>query len=89
MEGELLAVVEVDKADRVVCQAAGCGHGVYRRIHLVRHGDGSLEVYGSDCFGRLFGHLANSSKRRLSKRCARLRKGVESRRNVADRRRLQ
>lgn len=61
MEGELLAVVEVDKADRVVCQAAGCGHGVYRRIHVVRHGDCSLGVYGSDCFGRLFGHLANKA----------------------------
>lgn len=61
MEGELLAVVEVNKADHVVCQAEGCGHGVYRRIHVVRHGDGSLGVYGSDCFGRLFGHLVNKA----------------------------
>lgn len=40
---ELLAIVEVDKADRVVCQADGCGHSVYRRIHVVRH-DGRLGV---------------------------------------------
>ncbi|MDC8786307.1 hypothetical protein [Roseateles koreensis] len=61
MISQLLAVVEVDKADRVVCQAVGCGHGVFRRIHVVRHGDGSLGVYGSDCFGKLFGQLANKA----------------------------
>lgn len=55
--GTLLAVVEVEKADRVVCQAQGCGHGVYRRIHVVRHEGGALGVYGADCFIRLFGHL--------------------------------
>lgn len=55
MKSQLLAVVEVDKIDRVVCQAQGCGHGVYRRIHVVRHHDGRLGVYGSDCFDRLFG----------------------------------
>lgn len=56
MSGTLLAVVCVEKANRVVCQARGCGHGVYRRIHVVRHDDGTLGVYGSDCFDRLFGH---------------------------------
>lgn len=55
MKSQLLAVVEVDKADKVVCQAQGCGHSVYRRIHVVRHHDGRLGVYGSDCFDRLFG----------------------------------
>ena len=59
----LLAVVGVEKADRVVCQAEGCGHGVYRRIHVVRHDDGKLGVYGSDCFDRLFGHLTQASPR--------------------------
>lgn len=59
----LLAVVGVDKADRVVCQAEGCGHGVYRRIHVVRHEDGGLGVYGSDCFGRLFGDLLENAPR--------------------------
>jgi len=63
MSGKLLAVVGVEKADRVVCQAQGCGHGVYRRIHVVRHDDGVLGVYGSDCFDRLFGHLVESSPR--------------------------
>lgn len=63
MGGQLLAVVGVEKADRVVCQAQGCGHGVYRRIHVVRHDDGALGVYGGDCFDRLFGHLVEGSPR--------------------------
>jgi hypothetical protein len=50
----LLAVVEVPHADRVRCAAEGCGHSVYRRVHLVRIA-GSTQVYGSDCFARLFG----------------------------------
>jgi hypothetical protein len=50
----LLAVVEVPHEDRVRCAAEGCGHSVFRRIHLVRIG-GSTQVYGSDCFARLFG----------------------------------
>jgi hypothetical protein len=57
MDAELLAIVEVDKADRIICQAEGCGHGVYKRIHVVRHEDGRAGVYGSDCFERLFGSL--------------------------------
>ena len=63
MSGQLLAVVGVDKGARVVCQAPGCGHGVYRRIHVVRHDDGQLGVYGSDCFERLFGHLVRQAPR--------------------------
>ena len=63
MNGQLLAVVGVDKDARVVCQAQGCGHGVYRRIHVVRHEDGQLGVYGSECFDRLFGHLALQAPR--------------------------
>jgi hypothetical protein len=63
MNGQLLAVVGVDKEARVVCQAPGCGHGVYRRIHVVRHDDGRLGVYGSDCFERLFGHLLRQAPR--------------------------
>lgn len=63
MSGQLLAVVGVERADRVVCQAEGCGHGVYRRIHFVRHDDGTLGVYSSDCFDKLFGHLAERPPR--------------------------
>lgn len=55
---ELLAVVGVDERQKVACQAAGCGRGVYRRIHVVREADGKLGVYGSDCFARLFSDLS-------------------------------
>lgn len=60
MTTELLAIVEVDRDERVICQAPGCGHAVYKRIHVVRH-DGKLGVYGSDCFGRLFGDLGQGA----------------------------
>jgi hypothetical protein len=52
-DAALLAVVEVPFEDRVRCAADGCGHSVYKRVHLVRQG-GHTQVYGSDCFNRLF-----------------------------------
>lgn len=50
---QLLAIVEVAHDDRVRCQAAGCNHPVFRRIHVVRDESG-LHVYGSECFKKLF-----------------------------------
>lgn len=61
---ELLAVVEVEQVNRVVCQAQGCGHSVYRRIHIVRCDDAKVRVYGSDCFGRLFRGLIPEARPR-------------------------
>lgn len=60
----LLAVVEVPKEDRVQCQAPGCNHPVFRRIHMVRQ-DGVLRVLGSECFKKLFGEssIATSTPR--------------------------
>lgn len=52
----LLAVVEVDKDDRIICQAEGCGHSVYKRIHVVRD-KGRITVIGSECFKRLYGGM--------------------------------
>lgn len=52
-DAKLLAVVEVSYDDRVRCQAAGCGHPVYRRIHVVQDETG-IHVYGSECFKKLF-----------------------------------
>jgi hypothetical protein len=46
-----------------VCQAEGCGHGVYKRIHVVRH-DGKVGVYGSDCFDTLFGSMLPNTRPR-------------------------
>lgn len=71
MDAELLAVVEVDRAERVTCQAPGCGHAVYKRIHVVRH-DGLVRVYGSDCFDRLFRHITRASSPRYGSTIGRL-----------------
>lgn len=69
----LLAVVEVDRADRVICQAEGCGHSVFRRIHVVLTGL-EFKVLGSRCYQQLYGggaqgaspHYGTSEGRRLS-----------------------
>lgn len=59
---ELLAVVEVSYDARIICQAPGCGHSVYKRIHLVSQGS-ALQVLGSDCFSKLFGGGARQGPR--------------------------
>lgn len=56
----LVAVVEVEHRDRIICQAPGCGHAVYRRIHIMLI-DGRFTLLGSDCFRRLHGHSPSVS----------------------------
>ena len=58
-EAYLLAVVEVDKADRILCQAEGCGHSVYKRIHVVLAGL-EFKVLGSQCYERLYGQALSA-----------------------------
>lgn len=53
----LLAIVEVDKAQRVYCAQPGCHHTVYKAIHVVRD-QGELLVLGSTCFAKRFGGLS-------------------------------
>jgi hypothetical protein len=50
----LIAIVGVDQDARVQCQQPGCGHSVYRRIHVVQQA-GRLLVLGSTCFQKRFG----------------------------------
>jgi hypothetical protein len=50
----LLAIVEVDQEDRIQCQQPGCGHAVYKRIHVVEEDQGVL-VLGSTCFAKRYG----------------------------------
>jgi hypothetical protein len=50
----LMAVVEVDKSERVYCAQPGCHHTVYKAIHVVKDG-GKLLVLGSTCFQKRFG----------------------------------
>lgn len=57
----LLDVVEVDRDRRVRCQAEGCGHSVYARIHLVLV-DGQFQVLGGNCLQRLYGRVLQGAK---------------------------
>lgn len=57
----LLDVVEVDHDKRVRCQAQGCGHSVYARIHVILV-DGQFQVLGGSCFQRLYGRVLEGAK---------------------------
>jgi hypothetical protein len=54
---KLLAIVAVERADRVRCGQPNCGCSVYRRIHVVRE-NGQLLVLGSTCFSKRYGSNA-------------------------------
>ncbi|GKS73257.1 hypothetical protein AVME950_00195 [Acidovorax sp. SUPP950] len=51
---KLLAVVEVEKEQRVRCLQPGCNHTVYKAIHVVDE-QGALLVLGSTCFAKRYG----------------------------------
>ena len=55
-ESHLLSIVEVSHANRIRCQADGCGHSVFKRIHVVLD-NGKFHVLGSQCFATLYGGL--------------------------------
>jgi len=56
----LLDIVEVAREKRIRCQADGCGHAVYARIHVVLVG-GQFQVLGGDCFQRLYGESVSGA----------------------------
>lgn len=51
----LAAVVEVPFDDRIQCQCKGCGHIVYKRVHLIVWTDRRIECWGQDCYARELG----------------------------------
>lgn len=57
----LLAIVEVDKSEKVFCAQPGCHHTVYKAIHVVKEGE-MLLVLGSTCFEKRYGNLKALSK---------------------------
>ena len=59
----LLAIVEVDKSERVYCAQPGCHHTVYKAIHVVKEA-GQLLVLGSTCFEKRYGSLKALGKAR-------------------------
>lgn len=54
MVAELIAVVEVELAYRIRCQAPGCSRAVHKAVHVIA-ADGRLLVYGSSCSADYFG----------------------------------
>jgi hypothetical protein len=58
----LLAVVEVEPEQAVCCMAPGCGHAVYKRIHVVKH-EGRCVVLGSACFSVIFESIRRTHPR--------------------------
>lgn len=53
-QAQLLSIVEVDHSNRVHCQQPGCGHTVWKAVHVVRDA-GLLLVLGSACFAKRYG----------------------------------
>jgi len=71
-ELKLLAIVEVDKDERVYCQSPACTRTVYRQIHVVEL-KGEILVLGSRCYSVLCGaeqasdsHYTGTLSRRLT-----------------------
>ncbi len=56
MTDKLLAIIEVPKEDKVLCQLDGCKHPVYKQIHVVDI-DSKLMVIGSSCYKKHFSEL--------------------------------
>ena len=52
----LIAIVQVDKQDRIYCQAQNCKHTVYKQIHIVFDGV-AFKLFGVTCFEKLYGNL--------------------------------
>jgi hypothetical protein len=62
---KLLAIVSVEHEDRVQCRQPGCGHSIYRAIHVVRD-NGNLIVLGSTCFTKRYGSAETLGAARFS-----------------------
>lgn len=60
-ESHLLSIVEVSHANRIRCQADGCDHSVFKRIHVVLD-NGKFHVLGSQCYATLYGGHADQDK---------------------------
>jgi hypothetical protein len=50
---ELLTIASVDIEKSIRCQAPGCGHRVYRKIHAVQDGE-KIILLGQTCYGRMY-----------------------------------
>lgn len=51
-----MAIVRVDKENRVYCRHEGCGRTIYAKIHIIQH-HGKVTTVGSDCFSRHYQNI--------------------------------
>jgi len=58
---ELIAIVELPEAHKVLCQYEDCGRKIYREVHVIRI-DGQIVVYGSSCVKKAFGEVPKQSE---------------------------
>ena len=56
----LLAVIAVDKTERVQCECNGCGQGIYAAIHMVELPNAEIQCWGSNCYAREVGLACTS-----------------------------
>ena len=61
---ELIAVVELPEANKVLCQFGDCGRKIYREVHVIRI-DGQIVVYGSSCVKKAFGEVPKRSDKSI------------------------
>jgi len=54
----LAAIISVDRQHRVQCQCRGCGHAVFARVHLIVGQAEEIECWGSTCYERELGVMA-------------------------------
>lgn len=78
---KLIAIVGVEPDARVQCQQPGCGHSVYRRIHVVQE-EAIFLVLGSTCFDKRYGSALALGKATYGS-------GGEDGRRLTDAQRLQ
>ncbi len=51
----LAAIIEVSFDDRIQCQCKGCGHSVYKAVHIIVWTDGRIECWGQTCYAHELG----------------------------------
>ena len=55
---QLAAEVALPYEERIQCQCRGCGHTIWRQIHIIQWTDGRIECWGQDCYKRELGPTA-------------------------------
>ena len=57
----LIAVLTVEKDERIRCQSSGCNHPVFKRIHVVRLGP-EFKLLGSSCYRKEYSSYAEAGQ---------------------------